>query len=179
PNTGLPEEAVYILTLTTSPSLSKPMDELRLEHFPPQFNHVPAHLILFHTLPHSRLSHIIAKIEDLTQYMSPFRITASFPFMLGKRSVVIGLNEGHRQVQKMLGQLKGAWKEFISGKDRALKTPHWTIQARVRNRDGVMRSLEEVKARFEGAKGTGEGLTLWRYVTGDQWILEREFPFRG
>jgi hypothetical protein len=41
-------------------------DELRKQHFPPQRNHLPAHLTMFHALPGDAIEHVTLVLKQLT-----------------------------------------------------------------------------------------------------------------
>ncbi|KAF2137591.1 uncharacterized protein K452DRAFT_198146, partial [Aplosporella prunicola CBS 121167] len=165
---------VYVLTLSTSPSLSEPLDALRKKYFPARLNFTPAHLTMFHALPASELPSITAKIEELCAATQPFTMRTGAPFRL-RRGVGIGVAEGAAEAKKVHYELQSAWKGFLSEQDRQKWHLHWTVQNKVTEERKVWETFEEVEG-FEGAEGEARGCTLWRYEGGN-WGFERDFEF--
>ncbi|ROW12100.1 hypothetical protein VMCG_00707 [Cytospora schulzeri] len=178
PRTSLEEEHVYVLTLNTTPSLHKPVTALREKHFPAHLNRTPAHLTMFHALPGSHMSSIVAAIEKECQDLAPFRLTTGSLFRM-RRGVGINVGQGAQPARLLHRALQQCWADVLSEQDRQGWRPHWTIQNKVNDVAVVEGTLREVEQEFPGAEGFAEGCVLWRYEAGGAWKFERMFEFGG
>ncbi|KAL9014358.1 MAG: hypothetical protein Q9173_000995, partial [Seirophora scorigena] len=113
-------------------------------------------------------------IRDLVQRTRPFPIETrdAFPLAHG-----VGLEVHIPPAKEIFYTLEGQWGRFLSKQDRGFRA-HYTLQNKVDDREVVWKTLEEVRAGFEGSRGTVEGLALWLYVRG-YWKLRQVFPFIG
>ncbi|KAJ9666634.1 hypothetical protein H2201_003293 [Coniosporium apollinis] len=177
PRTSSPEQAVYVLTLTTTPSIHGPINTLRKRYFPQHLNRTPAHLTLFHALPHSRLETLTSTLETLCTSTAPFAITTGAPFRM-RRGVGVNVGRGAEQAKRVHRELREAWMEFLSEQDAGGWKPHWTVQNKVDSEEEAAGAYEEVRGGFKGAEGMATGVGLWKYVKG-RWVFEREFGFGG
>lgn len=175
PNTSRPESLVYVLTLQTTPSLQSPLNALRERHFPRHLNRTPAHLTLFHALPHSRLDAITSSLDRLSRTTNPYAVSTGKPFRL-RMGVAVHVARGYEQVKATHARLRDEWTGFLSEQDRGGWRGHWTVMNKAADEESVRRAWEDVTRGFGGAEGMAEGLTLWRYERGF-WIFEREFRF--
>ncbi|GAA5924165.1 hypothetical protein JCM10213_004509 [Rhodosporidiobolus nylandii] len=180
PVTDQEEQHVYVLTLRLSPSLHDPLNALRSRYFPSHRLKVPAHLTLFHALPHSRLSEILSDLEDVARGTAPFEVTSGQAFLLGKNGVAVSPGKGTAEGAQVHAQLRERWEPFLSKQDAKDFKAHWTVQNKVEEWEAVQGCFEDVKrwAKEEGARGTADGLELFRYERG-YWRPEREFTFEG
>ncbi|GAA5949846.1 hypothetical protein JCM21900_004222 [Sporobolomyces salmonicolor] len=180
PTTTSAEAHVYVLTLRLSSSLHDPLNALRSRHFPPHLLQVPAHLTLFHALPHSKLDDVAAALETVAAKTAPFRVTSGAAFRMGSQGVAVSPGEGAHEGAQVHGELRTAWAGFLSKQDAREFRAHWTIMNKVGDEDKVARAFAEVRqwAEREGAEGEADGLVLWRYAHG-KWVFEREFVFAG
>lgn len=178
PRTSGEEEHVYVLTLNTTPSLHRPMTALRERYFPAHLNRTPAHLTMFHALPGSHMSSIVAAIEEECQGLAPFRL-ATGPLFRMRRGVGINVGQGSRPARLLHQELQRRWAGVLSEQDRQAWRPHWTIQNKVNDSAVVEGTMREVEQGFQGAEGVAEGCVLWRYERGGEWKFERMFEFGG
>ncbi|KAJ9635172.1 hypothetical protein H2199_008658 [Coniosporium tulheliwenetii] len=139
PRTSSPEQAVYVLTLTTTPSIHDPINTLRKRYFPQHLNRTPAHLTLFHALPHSRLETLTSTLETLCTSTAPFAITTGAPFRM-RRGVGVNVGRGAEQAKRVHRELREAWMEFLSEQDAGVK----------RERLEALRSPNETMDGFQG-----------------------------
>ncbi|KAF2493373.1 hypothetical protein BU16DRAFT_465627 [Lophium mytilinum] len=174
PKTTAQEDHVYVLTLLTSPSLSTPLNALRERHFPRHLNRTAAHLTLFHALPHSQLTEILVALKSCAGRTTPFRIETGKPFRM-RRGVGISVARGGPESRRIHRELREAWLDGLSEQDRGGWRPHWTVMNKEDEEQRVREAYAEVEA-WEGAKGWGVGLGLWRYEKG-RWVWEREERF--
>lgn len=136
-------------------------NELRRTHFPPERNHIPAHITLFHALP----GEDEAKIRD-----DLLRLEETAPFSLQ----TIGLRNLGRGVAYKLespaalnlrARLAEAWNDRLISQDRQRFAPHITVQNKVAPE--VARALlAELERGFAPRTIRAEGLHLWRYLGG-------------
>ncbi|BGP23320.1 hypothetical protein JCM10295v2_002215 [Rhodotorula toruloides] len=180
PTTSHAEDHVYVLTLRLSPSLHEPLNELRTRYFPADRLRVPAHLTLFHALPHSDLYNVNKTLEEVAGETEPFRITTGEAFKLGKAGVAVSPAQGTAEGAKVHAALRERWQGFLSKQDSKGFKAHWTVQNQEESEEKVDTAFAELRvwAKQTGAQGEADGLTLWRYDHG-KWIYEREFPFMG
>lgn len=193
PNTIAPEQTVYVLTLTTTPSLTDPLTALRRSHFPRRLDRGhPAHLTLFHALPGSEMPLLTSALDELCAAQRPLRLATGRVFRM-RRGVGInvadagnggrqgkGGGEGGSQAARRLhGELQRRWWGFLSAQDRRPWRPHWTVQNKAADEDAVDAALEQVRDGFRGAEGMATGCALWRYEKGGGWAFERGFDFEG
>lgn len=176
PKTDGKEDDVYILTLSTSPALSKPLDELRKEYFPAHLNRLNAHLTLFHALPRSRMPAVVDDLERLSSQTPSFRMATGRPFPL-RRGVAIPVSEGATEIKALHSELRGAWHDFLSEQDRAKSIrPHWTVQNKVESQEVRDETMSNIHRTFSRASGAAVGFTLWRYDRGG-WLFKQTFNF--
>lgn len=189
PNTTTPEQTVYVLTLTTTPSLTGPLTALRRTHFPRRLDRHDAHLTLFHALPASESCLIVTALEDLcaAQHRGGMRLATGSAFRM-RRGVGInvagargrgGGGCGPQAARRLHAELQRRWWGFLSEQDRRPWRPHWTVQNKAPDEGAVDAALGDVRTGFRGAEGLATGCALWRYEKGGTWAFERGFDFGG
>ncbi|GAA5858550.1 hypothetical protein JCM8547_007356 [Rhodosporidiobolus lusitaniae] len=178
PVTSVEEEHVYVLTLRLSPSLRDPLNTLRTRYFPAERLKVPAHLTLFHALPHSQLSEIQATIERIAGETQPFEVRTGEAFTLGNNGVAVSPGVGTKEGAAVHARLRKEWEGFLSKQDSKAFHAHWTVQNKVEKEEEVKKAFEEVTkwAKEEGAQGKADGLELFRYERG-YWRPYKEYAF--
>lgn len=181
PNTGGEEQQVYVLTLALSPSIAVPLDQMRDEYFPRHLNRTPAHITLFHALPHSQLDAIDADLTRLTGRTRPYHISTGTPSRL-RRGVAVLLGTGEEASQALREELRGKWSSFLSAQDNRSRRwqPHWTVQNKVEDDKKVVSAYNTLRRILfeETHQGKALGFDLWKYNGGD-WELAREYRFLG
>lgn len=182
PQSSLPDDALYVLTLLTDKPHHARLTSLRKRYFPPHLNKLSAHLTLFHALPGAQLdSTIIPDLKRVAQRTAPFQIRTTGPFRM-KKGFAIGLarkEAGYKMAQEVHRSLQASWKreEWLSEQDAQEGwRGHYTIMNKVDDESEVARAFQEVKRGWEDDVGTVEGLGLWRYERG-WWKWERRFDF--
>jgi hypothetical protein len=166
--------APLILTLALDEHSFAFFDEKRRRHFPPQRNHIPAHLTLFHALPGQELATIARDLSDVCSTQQPFSLA-----VIGLRP--LGNGVAYRLDSPDLADLRHAlvrrWASWLGPQDRQRHDPHVTIQNKVH--PSVARTtLAEFERAFTPFAATGEGLDLWWY-RGGPWEKAGAFPFRS
>lgn len=180
------DQPVYVLTLTTTPSLTDPLTALRRSHFPrrlPGHQH-PAHLTLFHALPGSELPTVTSALAELcAAQRGPLGLATGKAFRMRHGvgiSVADGEGGGGKQAARNLhAELQRRWWAFLSPQDRRPWRPHWTVQNKAAGEAAVEAAMEDVRDGFRGAEGLATGCALWRYEEDGGWAFERGFDFGG
>lgn len=169
-----PDAAPLVLTLALDAHAQRVLDALRQAHFPPERNHLAAHLTLFHALPGRACDRIAADLAGISDGTAPLALVATGPIPLG-RGVAIAIDApGLRAVRD---DLVRRWETWLGPQDRQIHRPHVTVQNKVE--PDVARALHaELGRTFVPFPATGTGLSLWRYL-GGPWEPVDTFPFRG
>jgi mannose-1-phosphate guanylyltransferase len=177
PNTGGIEEHVYVLTMKLEDSLSKPMNEMRQQYFPKRLNRTPAHLTLFHALPHSHVEALEEGLRQVSSTTKPFHVTTGGPFRM-RKGVGVNVDGGYQTMKEVHSQLRSQWMPFLSEQDQGGFRPHWTVMNKVDEEKEVEHALGAVRKELSQSTKEGQavGLELWRYDRGN-WIWASEYPF--
>lgn len=179
PNTGSDEEDVYVLTMKLSDSIAQPMNKFRQEYFPKRLNRTPAHLTLFHALPHSEMATLEKTLEDVANSVQPFDVSAGGAFRM-RKGVGINVDAGYNKLKNVHAQLQSQWGPFLSEQDAGGFRPHWTAMNKVDDENKVSDAFETIKKELseKNQEGQALGLELWRYERGN-WEWYNEYPFGG
>ncbi|MBD2108512.1 2'-5' RNA ligase family protein [Nodosilinea sp. FACHB-13] len=161
-----------ILTLKLDQTTFERANTLRQQHFPPERNVVPAHIILFHQLPGDRESAISHSLETLCAQTKHFPFSLPSPKLLGNG---VAISVSSPELIQLHKDLATAWDEWLIPQDRQGYRPHITIQNKV-DSNAARQLYEELEAQWQSMTGWGEGLLLWYYQKGP-WELAREFCF--
>jgi 2'-5' RNA ligase len=177
PNTKVKGEHAYVLTLKISDQVAQPMNALREQWFPVRLNKTPAHLTLFHALPHSRLKDIQMGLVSATERTEPFVISTGRPFRM-RRGVGIGLGLGRGEAKAVHGSLRETWSEFLSEQDAQGWRPHWTVMNKEDEEARVKEAFESINETLgkDEMNGMAKGLSLWIYNRG-KWDWKEDFDF--
>ena len=161
-----------ILTLKIDAASFQFFEALRRTHFPPERNHLAAHLTMFHHLPGEELAKIKADLTETSCAIGVFPLRFSGWRFLGKG---VAINIDSDELLKLRAQLAVRWRERLLAQDRQKFQPHITVQNKVEPARARL-LYETLSGDFEPFAGAGEGLQLWHYL-GAPWKLEREFSF--
>ena len=161
-----------ILTLSMDETAQERFDRLRELHFPPERNHLQAHLSLFHALPGEQAQTIASDLEETCWLRGPMVLEAVGLRFLGK-GVAYDLRSP--ECEALRKELSQRWSHWLGPQDSHRIKPHVTIQNKVSPKRA--RALyEELQASFVPFEVRGEGLSLWRYM-GGPWEPVGTFPF--
>ncbi|WP_338662321.1 2'-5' RNA ligase family protein [Pararoseomonas sp. SCSIO 73927] len=168
------EPAPLILTLRFDDAAFARLDAMRRAHFPPERNHIPAHLTLFHALPGAALPEITENLRVACAGTPPMALRVTGPRSLG-RGVALGVEAPALVALRRL--LASHWREWLTPQDAGGFRPHVTVQNKVAPEEA--RALQaEMAVGFQPWEARGEGLLLWHY-RGGPWEAAAEFPFAG
>ncbi|MFT8245264.1 2'-5' RNA ligase family protein [Roseomonas sp. BN140053] len=166
--------APLILTLRMDTNSFARLDALRRAHFPPERNHLSAHLTLFHALPGDAEAEVAANLGTLCAGTAPMPLRVAGLRSLGRG--VAFVVEG-AALPKLRGMLADAWHGWLTPQDRQGFRPHVTVQNKVDPAE-ARALLAALESGFTPWEMRGEGLLLWRY-RGGPWEAAGEFPFLG
>lgn len=177
PNTGSPEEHVYVLTLKLEDSLSQPLNELREQYFPRKLNRTPAHVTLFHALPHSQMEMLSSGLTELATKTTPFMVTTGGPFRM-RKGVGVNVDAGYQDIKNVHASLQSTWLPFLSEQDAGGFRPHWTVMNKVNEEEEVDTAFHAVRNELatNAREGQAIGLDLWKYHRGN-WVWANEYRF--
>jgi 2'-5' RNA ligase len=161
-----------IVTAVLDPLSQQRFDDLRRRHFPPERNHLAAHVTLFHALPGEQEDAVRADLADVVAGAYDVEVTGVR--FLG-RGVAYEL--GSPDLQRVRGELARRWAAWLTPQDRQGFRPHVTVQNKVAP-DVARRLHGDLAASFTPSVVRAEGLALWRYL-GGPWEPAARFPARA
>ncbi len=166
-----PSAAPLIVTLLLDEAAQQRFDRLRAEHFPPERNHLAAHVTLFHALPGEHLDAVRADLAGAADRPA-FDVAVTGLRFLG-RGVAYRLEAP--EVVALRDDLAGRWAPWLTPQDRQRHAPHVTVQNKVA--PATARALHErLLAGFVPGTIRARGLGLWRYL-GGPWEAVGEHRF--
>jgi hypothetical protein len=149
------------------------LDKLRRAHFPPERNHLAAHLTMFHALPPSCENELRRHLALEAADKAPTATIAGL-MNLGRGVAYRVVSDG---LDAIRGRLADHFHGLLSAQDARGWRPHVTIQNKVEPK--VAKSLlEKLEANFKPLPLKISGLGLYRYL-GGPWEKIAIFPFRG
>ncbi|MBC9209093.1 2'-5' RNA ligase family protein [Roseomonas aerophila] len=167
-------QPALILCLQLDPASFARLDALRQAHFPPERNHLSAHLTLFHALPGAMLEEISANLATLAAGTPPMALR--FAGLRGLGGGVAFTVESPALVA-LRGLLASAWHAVLGAQDKQGFRPHVTVQNKVTTPQ-AQALMAELQDGFMPWEGQGEGLALWHY-RGGPWEPAASFRFSG
>lgn len=163
-----------ILTLKLGQDAFERFDALRRAHFPPERNHIPAHLTLFHALPGEREADVRRTVAALCAATPVLHLAFPALRFLGRG---VAVEVAAPELIALRGRLALFWSEWLSPQDRQGYRPHITVQNKVAP-EQARRLYAELGGGWAPFHALGEGLLLWRYL-GGPWELAAQAPFAG
>jgi 2'-5' RNA ligase len=150
------------------------LDAWRRAYFPPERNHLAAHLTLFHALPGAEERSIAATLEARTARTPPSPARAERLRFLG-RGVAVEIDAP--ELVALRSDLAAEWAGWLTHQDQQPLRPHVTVCNKVTPERA--RAVEhELTSRLQPRAFTVPGLALFAY-DGGPWLPLRTFPFRG
>lgn len=172
PDAGLPMP--LILTLALDPQAQERFDRLRREHFPPERNHLGAHVTLFNHLPGAQDTAIRAELRRVAATCAPADVAVTGVRSLG-RGVAFALRSA--EVDAVRARLAAAWSPWLTPQDRGRRALHVTVSNKV-SPDRARALDARLSAGFVPEVVRAPGLNLWRYL-GGPWEHLASYPFTG
>ena len=166
------DPAPLIVTLEADPASQARFGAARERWFPPERNHVPAHVTLFHRLPGERVDAVMLRVAEVARRMEPPPFRVASVMALGRGAALrLDLPAGDG-----LRRAIGAGFD-VAAQDRGRLRAHVTVQNKV-SREEAAQTLETLRAGFAPWDGHGAALRLWRY-RGGPWEAAGRFAFGG
>jgi hypothetical protein len=160
-----------IVTAVLAPRVQERFDRLRREHFPPERNHLDAHVTLFHQLPGAEAAAIAADLAAAVRRPAPVAEVSGVRFL--GRGVAFDLHAP--ELDAVRAGLAERWTTWLVAQDRQRHHPHVTVQNKVAPE--VARALHaDLAAAFVPEAAPVVALGLWRYLGGPWEALSRH-PF--
>lgn len=167
-----PETAPIIVSAMFGEADFAWLDGLRRAHFPPERNHLPAHLTLFHHLPPSVLDELRRRIGDETRGVEAPRARLSGVMSLGRG---VALRVESEVLGAIRARLADAFHPLLTPQDRAPWRGHVTIQNKVTPEEAAtLRAAMNID--FRPKPVAISGLALWWY-RGGPWEQIARYPF--
>ncbi|WP_043360656.1 2'-5' RNA ligase family protein [Belnapia sp. F-4-1] len=161
-----------ILTLALDPATQARFDRERRAHFPPERNHLAAHLTLFHHLPGEAIDEIAAHLAETSRDQPALDLTVEDVWMMG-RGVAYRLRAPG--LTTLRAGLAAGWRDWLTPQDRQPLRPHVTIQNKV-TAEAARALHASLRTAFTPFTARGTGLLLWHY-RGGPWESAGAFPF--
>jgi 2'-5' RNA ligase len=161
-----------IVTLRLDDESSRFFDALRREYFPPERNHLSAHVTLFHALPPNRRDSVRADLARAAAARTAFPVAVTGLRFLG-RGVAYDL--AAPELLDLHAQLRSRWAATLTAQDGQKLSPHVTVQNKVAP-DTARRLFEGLRRDFSPRHAQGIGLELWEY-RGGPWAFLQAYPF--
>lgn len=149
------------------------LEGLRRAHYPPERNHVPAHLTMFHALPPSAESEVRTRLTELARGPRPIARVEGL--------MDLGGGVAFRVVSPDLDEMRDALAAGLHGllgaQDNGGWRPHVTVQNKVAPK--IARALrQELERAFWPRPLAIAGLALHRYL-GGPWERLALYSFRA
>jgi hypothetical protein len=148
-------------------------DALRRRYFPPERNHLAAHITLFHHLPPGSLAEVQEQLARLARGpRPPARIDRLISLGGG-----VALHVESPDLLAMREELADRFRSLLTPQDQARPRLHITIQNKV-TAETARATLSQLGPDFRPRPLGIAGLAAWHYL-GGPWALIRRYSFRG
>ena len=165
-----------ILTLRLDSQSQEYFEGLRQTYYPPERNHIPAHLTLFHQLPQSEETE--RTLQQIVPQYPSYRIEISGLRSLGKG---VAFMVSSPELQALHRELSAAFADDLIAQDRQRFQPHIVVQNKVSPLE-ARDLLAKLQAHFESGLSPKTvqaiGVDLWLYLDGP-WKHLGACPFRS
>ncbi len=169
----LPDHAPLIVTALMGSADFAWADGMRRAHFPPERNHIPAHITLFHHLPPARRGEIARCLAGHCAGPPPAAQLARVLFL--GRGVAYGVDSPG--LLAIRDDVADRFADDLTPQDRATPRLHITVQNKVAP-DAARALHTALAAAFAPRPLAIAGLAVWAYL-GGPWALLDRFAFRG
>jgi hypothetical protein len=165
--------APLIVTAELPEALQSRADQLRRAHYPPERNHVPAHVTLFQALPPSVEDELRDALAAEAR-AKPVRARLEGIMNLGRGTA---LRIESPDMIALWDRLAERFHGLLTPQDEHLPRLHVTIQNKVAPSEA--KALQQrLAATLDSRDFAFAGLALHRY-RGGPWEFVRRWPFRG
>ena len=163
-----------IVTAMLGPTEQAFFDRLRAAHFPPERNHLAAHLTMFHAVPPMLEAELRQRLAGLAAELPPPRAEVTGLMNLGGG---VAFRIASDDLDAIRAELADAFRGHLTQQDSHGWRPHITVQNKATAAEA--RALnDQLAAAFEPRPLTLTGLAFDHY-DGGPWLPGRRYPFRG
>ena len=170
----MPEPAALILSAVLDAPVQRRLDALRRTHFPPDRNHLDAHVTLFHHLPGAEEDAVAEAVDEAVRECPAPPVDLTGVRSLGCGVAVTLASPGLAAIRTGLAQRWGSW---LTAQDRTKRDLHVTVQNKVTPQE-ARRLHGELAEAFVAERTRAVALALWRY-RGGPWEPVALFGFAG
>lgn len=149
------------------------LDTLRKLHFPPERNHLAAHLTMFHQMPPSAETELRRLFSELARSPAPRAQISGLLDLGGGTAFRIASEELDQIRARIADRMHG----LLTAQDSGGWVPHVTVQNKVHRADAITLARALDGHKF-GEPVRISGLGIHRYL-GGPWEPVAIFPFRG
>ncbi|MCE3550428.1 2'-5' RNA ligase family protein [Pseudonocardia sp. RS11V-5] len=161
-------DPLVVAAVLDEPAQSR-LNLLRRRHFPPERNHLDAHVTLFHALPGEQEPEVAAALATATRRTPP-EVVVGEPRLLG-RGVAFRIDAPG--LLALRAELARTFDPWLTAQDRGKRELHVTVQNKVP--PDRARALHAVLANDAPEPTAVVALGLWRYL-GGPWAPLATFP---
>ncbi|SDA29248.1 2'-5' RNA ligase family protein [Sphingomonas sp. NFR15] len=158
------EPAPIIVTALFGKTDAAVFDGLRQRHFPPERNHLAAHLTMFHHLPPSISAELKQRLSAATRGVAPPDARIAGLMSLGGG---VAFRIESASLEDIRESLADAFAPLLTPQDRAGWRPHVTIQNKVSSTEAKA-LLAALETDFRPRSVVIAGLASW-YYRGGPW----------
>lgn len=166
--------APLIVTAQLPAPLQAWADALRKTHFPPERNHLSAHVTLFHALPPHVLEEARALLARIAAQHAPVDARLVDVMDLGSGTAFRIESPG---MMELRDEIADHFHGMLTLQDGHLPRLHVTVQNKVLRKDAIALQIGLQKA-FCARSFTFAGLALHHYM-GGPWVDAGRWSFRG
>ena len=168
------DQAPLILTAELPPDLHRWATDLRRAHFPPERNHLQAHVTLFHALPPQVEDEARSLLARLAGEFAPVPAMLEGVMSLGRGTALRLSSPAMLNLREHIAQ---HFRGLLTAQDSHPPRLHVTIQNKVT--PTVAKALQaELSGMVRARDFAFPGMGLFRY-RGGPWEAVRRFAFRG
>ena len=170
----MPEPVPLILSAVLDAPVQRRLDALRRMHFPPDRNHLDAHVTLFHDLPGAEEDAVAEAVDEAVRECPAPPVDLTGVRSLGRGVAVTLASPG---LAALRARLAREWAPWLTVQDRAKRDLHVTVQNKVTPPE-ARALLAELTEHVVAERTRAVALALWRYRGGPWEPIER-FGFAG
>jgi hypothetical protein len=168
----LSEPAPIIVTALFGKADAAWFDALRRQNYPPQRNHIPAHLTMFHHLAPALETELRHRLAQETRGVAPPPARLAGLMSLGQG---VAFRIESPDLADIRDRLADAFATMLMPQDKAAWRPHVTVQNKVPPAS-ARALLATLEAGFRPRPVAISGLAAWRY-RGGPWEPLSRHPF--
>lgn len=162
-----------ILTVGFDAAGFERLNALRIAHFPPSLNRIPAHLTLFHHLPGERFDEVRAAVAAAAHATEASPVVFTGLRKLGRG---VALEAKAPGLGAARDRIAAKFADVLTPQDRQGFRPHVTVQNKV-DPKAAAELHERLSQTFSPWTARAEALLLWRY-RGGPWEAAGRFAFK-